>query len=397
MIITDAALAEKIGIEKRCGYWEVGGNYFFDKSESLRFASKYNNYNVRYHFFDSAYNSLNWSIEPTESLSEMYKRRAQQLRDKYDYLILCFSGGADSTNILHSFIDNGIKLDEIYTEYPISIMDKNKNVDLSERDPLLLTYEWYTAAKPQLDKLAKTHPEIKLTIDDVSSDTIKLIENSNLHKLFRAGSSANPNTMKYYRLYEIARSREDMGRVVCITGLDKPRIAYKPSTNAFFSTYSDFNNIFAEFPEDTFSGYQATMEYFYYSYEFPQVNQKQCFVLKHAIMEVLSKNNLSLYKQLLNNSINDEIHTFDVHHDFFKKALYEKWDNNIWQAKKSANFFYTPASQWFYDKNITSDRTRDYFDKQLLELIDGINNHFILYENGKPSAFKNIMSTPIKF
>jgi len=49
----------------------------------------------------------------SESLDFLYALRARQLREKYDYLVLYFSGGADSTNILKTFIDNNIFLDEI--------------------------------------------------------------------------------------------------------------------------------------------------------------------------------------------------------------------------------------------------------------------------------------------
>lgn len=398
-MLTNKILAEKIGLEKRCGYWECNKTYFFNKVECFKYASKIKNYNITYHFYDIVYKTLNWSIEPKESLDEMYKRRAQQLRDKYDYLILSFSGGADSSNILHIFINNNIKLDEVYCEYPISPLDKTKHKFNGNRDDAsLITFEWYTAAKPALEKLAITNPEIKITVDDVSSDAVDAIEKCQVYKWFRSGSSVNPNTMKYYRMYEIARDREKFGRVGCITGLDKPRISFDPKTKSFFSSYSDFNNIFSEFPNEAFNGYQANVEFFYYAYEYPELNQKQCFAIKNAILELLHNNfDVSFYRDLLYAVKPNGIHAYDIHHDFFKKILYKTWDTDIWQAKKSSNFFYPPVSQWFYDKDITTDRTRDYYDKQILELIHEVDNEFITYENGKPHSLKSYMSQPIKF
>lgn len=398
-MLNDASIAEKIGYLKRCGYWEVDSKYFFDKSECLRHATKVKKYDVKYHFYDTTFKSLNWSVEPKQSLTEMYKIRAEQLRDKYDYLILCFSGGADSTNILKTFIDNHIKLDEVYCEYPIGPLEKIKHKFSGNRnDPTLLTFEWYTAAEPALKKLAISNPEIKITVDDVTQTTIKLVENGDVYKLFRAGSSVNPNTTKYYRLYEIARQREKHGKVGCITGLDKPRIAFEPSKGKFYSTYSDFNNIFAEFPDDAFSGYQASMEFFYYAHEYPELNQKQCFAVKAAILDILkNKKDYGLYKKLLQAVLPSGVHVIDIHHDFFKKVLYEFWDTNTWQATKSPNFFYPPASQWFYDKELNQARTQDFFDKQLLELIHGIDKRFIIYDDGKPASFSHYMTRPIEF
>ena len=97
------------------------------------------------------------------------------------------------------------------------------------------------------------------------------------------------------------------------------------------------------------------------------------------------------------NSINDTVHIFDAHHDIFKKVLYRTWDTNIWQAEKSGNFFYTPQSQWFFDNKYVSDRTRDFFDKQLHDLLSDIDKQFIVYENDKPIALQTIMSKAIPF
>lgn len=399
MIINDRGIAERIGLEKRCGYWEISGNFFFDKSECFKYASKHklSKQDIKYHFFDSAYQTYNWSIEPKESLEELYKQRAQQLRDKYDYLILSFSGGADSSNILNAFVNNDIKLDEIYCEYPISTLEQNAKLTLENRSPLLISYEWLTAAKPRLEKLAKTHPDIKITIEDATEFTIKTIESDNLHSYFRSGTTANAHGGRYHKLYETARNREKYGKVCCITGLDKPRIIYNRNQKKFFSLYSDFNNVYTHSPKYVFGGDPATIEYFYLTYDFPQINVKQSYELKYEIQKIVSSKNIELYKDLLINSFNDAVHIFDVHHDIFKKALYKTWDNNIWQAKKSGNIFYTPQAQWFFDDKYVNDRTRDYFEKQLFELLNGIDKQFIVYENDKPIALQTIMSSAIPF
>jgi hypothetical protein len=399
MIIHDRVVAERVGLEKRCGYWEIFGTFFFDKSEMLRHASKHSVSKnlIKYHFFDSAYQTYNWSVEPKESLEELYKQRAQQLRDKYDYLILSFSGGADSSNILNAFIANGIKLDEIYCEYPIATLNQNAKMSLDNRDPTLIAYEWEAAAKPRLEKLAKTHPNIKITIEDATEFSIKIIESDNLHTYFRSGSTANAHGGRYHKLYEIARSRENYGKVCCLTGLDKPRIAYDTRRKLFFSSYSDFSNIYTHSPHYVFGGDPATIEYFYLTYDFPQLNVKQSYALKHQIQQIMSSENTELYKELLLNSVNDVVNIFDVHHDIFKKTLYKTWDNSIWQAKKSGNVFYTPQAQWFLDNKYVSDRTRDYFQKQLFDLLSGIDRQFIVYENTTPIALQPIMSTAIPF
>ena len=65
---------------------------------------------VYLHYYDEIYTKLNWKIEPPEPIEYYYKEQAQRIRDQYDYLILCYSGGYDSTNILETYHFNNIKL-----------------------------------------------------------------------------------------------------------------------------------------------------------------------------------------------------------------------------------------------------------------------------------------------
>jgi len=62
---------------------------------------------------NSVFENIDWTKEPTKSLKQLYKERAQQIRDMYDYLILYFSGGSDSITVLNTFLDNDIPLDEV--------------------------------------------------------------------------------------------------------------------------------------------------------------------------------------------------------------------------------------------------------------------------------------------
>ncbi|CAB4131438.1 hypothetical protein UFOVP132_86 [uncultured Caudovirales phage] len=71
------------------------------------------NKECRFYFHDDEFSMVDWSVEPTETLDILYKERAQYIRDTNEYLILCYSGGADSTSALESFYYNGIHIDEI--------------------------------------------------------------------------------------------------------------------------------------------------------------------------------------------------------------------------------------------------------------------------------------------
>lgn len=100
-------------MEKNRGYWCVAGEYFNNKVTAILAAQhrELNFSDITYHYNDEWYDQHDWSVEPSESLDELYLKRARQLREKYKTLIFRYSGGADSTNILRTFVDNNIKLD----------------------------------------------------------------------------------------------------------------------------------------------------------------------------------------------------------------------------------------------------------------------------------------------
>lgn len=62
---------------------------------------------------DPKFHSAKWDTEPKQSIKELHRLRAEQIRQTYDYVVLYFSGGADSTTVLNAFVDNNIPIDEV--------------------------------------------------------------------------------------------------------------------------------------------------------------------------------------------------------------------------------------------------------------------------------------------
>ena len=75
-------------------------------------------------FNETVFKLIDWTVEPSQSLKELYVERCQQLRDKYDYLILSYSGGADSHEILYTFLENNIFIDEIQVVHYTKAMER---------------------------------------------------------------------------------------------------------------------------------------------------------------------------------------------------------------------------------------------------------------------------------
>jgi hypothetical protein len=394
-MLNDACIAEKIGLQKKCGFWQVNGLFFFDKIECMKYATIVKNDHISYHYFDSAYTNLDWSTEPSQDMKELYKLRAQQIRDTYDYIVLSFSGGSDSTNVLKTFIDNNIKVDEVFCEYPLEIIEKEiKNFTADRNDPKQIMFEWF-AAKPILESISKTNPEIKITIESSAQDSLKMIDECKIFEQQRGGIIISAHA-RYNRLYQVVKNRTKFGKVGCISGVDKPRIFYHPQQNKFYSHFHDTNNL-THFPSIAYAEMKddLVIDHFYITPDFPQLNQKQCFVVKHALEKLMKNKDTTLYDSLLYKVNPHGYHIYDMHHDFFKTTLYDFWSNTLYQAEKSANFFYPPPVIWI-DK-YTSDRSKNFLDKQISELLFGIDKKFLLFENGKPASLKHIFTKPISF
>ena len=115
----------------RLGYYLVGWKKFYNKTLALM-ESKKTGYEVTWSFNENIYGSIDWSIPIETPLFEIYKQRAQQLRDKYDYLMLYYSGGADSGAILRTFVENNIFIDEIVMQLPEPVRQTFDPKDKSE-------------------------------------------------------------------------------------------------------------------------------------------------------------------------------------------------------------------------------------------------------------------------
>lgn len=148
------------------GIYEVGNQKFINKTEALYHATQ-NGSSVYWNFHDSVYSGLDWTRRPQGTLREIYRQRAQQIRDSYDYVVIYFGGGADSWTALNSFLSNGIHVDEIFTRWAFIEEKFNKVDDLSTHQRNLHS-EYRYATLPVLKEIEKKYPKTNIVIHDYS-------------------------------------------------------------------------------------------------------------------------------------------------------------------------------------------------------------------------------------
>jgi hypothetical protein len=250
------------------GYYQVGNNTYINKTDALIQATK-TKQSVHWNFHDTEYGAIDWTVRPQGHLLDLYRIRAQQLRDQYDYIVIHFSGGADSWTVLNSFLSNNIPVDEVYTrwaraerKYTVSNCSDFRECNLSSE------YEY--AVEPVLRQLEKKFPQTRIHVDDYSDAyTQEVTEQTLLH-------GSHYTTMGTFHRFnrkspgEIAAATAGK-RVAVIYGFDKVQCAL---IDGVFSAY--FIDRFGSTDLDP----ERTVEGFYWTPHMPEIPVMQAHDMK---------------------------------------------------------------------------------------------------------------------
>jgi len=264
------------------GWYDVGNRRYYNKIHAL-YDHIQNRQPIHWNVNDDVYAQYQWNQEPTQSLEELYAARARDLRDRYDYLVLHFSGGSDSCNVLETFIRNRIDLDEIITRGSYSHSTGSTGV-VSATD---IYSECLTQAAPLAQWAKDTHfPHMKVSVVETSSIILNYYrQNPAWSELGGNGLTPgmciknnidliNPNWQKL----------ADRGlKVAHIYGADKPQI-YRHKQN-FYTRWKDI--ILGEFNSvrTNHSDLPQYIECFYWGKQTVLMQIKQLHVLKNHIKQ----------------------------------------------------------------------------------------------------------------
>jgi len=337
------------GIDSNHGYYMVGNQIYVSKYDAMLHASKNNSNKVYWNFHDNKLSNVNFKIKPTKPLTQLYKERAQQIRDKYDYLILTFSGGADSHNILRTFLDNNIRLDEIVTRATLKYGRKYYQANNKDTHTRNIMSEYEYAAYPIMQEVAKSHPNIKLSVVDRSDDYLNEVT---VDEFKLAGHRAvngliSRRVTGLYSLEELHGHKKPVG---VIHGADKMHV-YKDNNKWFFN-FSDMMFL----PIDAYE--TRRMEYFYWSPDSPELLSG----LAHAVYDyyktrpelhdLLELTPYGLPKRILEDKIS-------IYDGIYKSIVYPHWNPNTFQAGKMSSFIYEQD-----DDNFILSNWKDYSSTQ---------------------------------
>jgi hypothetical protein len=205
------------------GHWEVAGRTYHNKFKAFEAAISIG-HTPHWNFYEEEFNKHNWSIEPEESITDLYKQRVRQIRDNHDYVIVMFSGGCDSWTIVDSFIKAGVLVDEIWSLAGHEWCDPNDR----SRNPGNLANETRFAAIPEAKKFLSRDSRIKYRVIDAK----QLIEDywqKNTPDAYEEHwiSPEGPLREITETLDDSHVPRSTFNRIVRISGIDKPRLLYQ--------------------------------------------------------------------------------------------------------------------------------------------------------------------------
>ena len=325
------------------GFYEFGGQKYFNKLNALLAAGA--NGWPTWHFNDHVYDRLDWSMDPAIDIEELYRLRAKQLREKYDYLVLFFSGGADSSTVMRSFVDNNLHLDEVVIGHPESGMSNWVNV--RDADPRFTASEYELCAKPQLENLRITSPNTKITVNDYFNDMITTYRSDEW--IMSARDYMHPSFVSRYSKKNLAHIKaicESGKSVAFIYGIDKPRLAI---IDGKYHCY--FLDIIANTATWDIDDYpNAKTEYFYWTPDLPEIAVKQA----HCVSNWLNHPKNSKFQRLLKwppEDFKEQAQLKSIFERAVREPLYPKWDFDLFQTYKSLAGFTAEQDYWFFKQH----------------------------------------------
>ena len=363
-------------------YYLVDGLKFDSKIQAALFATQVNK-PMTWYFNTDLFNAYDWTVEPEKTLDQLYNQRAKELRERYDYIILSYSGGSDSHNILMSFIRQGLHIDEIVVNHMTDAW--NRFVVLNPTQ----TASWNTGAEhslqtiPRLKEVEHLIPNTKITILDLSQNLFDAFTSyGDASWVLGRKEGLNPlNVTRYnYAYFTNIRKQFDKGyKIAMVVGIEKPRTVIE---NGIFKLYFIDKGVNIVPIDDNFKEYSnSSLEFFYWSKDAVTLLCKQAHVLKRFVegdpsrIKLWDKNNLNPDNWRL------------VQEPMIKPVLYSTWNTGWFQTDKSVSDWNSEFDTWFI--NGYADHKSHQIWREGLKFVTNNTKPYLRYKSdGTPDGLK---------
>jgi hypothetical protein len=358
------------------GFYQVGDRKSYSKIEALEWQRSTGLW-PQWNFNAEIFGNFDWKNEPTTDLWSLYKIRARQIREAYDYCVIFYSGGSDSHNLLSAWLDAGCKVDEIATFHYYS----------GSRDKLsFMNAEITLVALPFIQELQKKI-DFEFRLIDLSQDIIDLVRNFSHDYGYMVSKNLSPNNHAkvFWRdRIEEYRRRISRGERVCfVWGSDKPMVHYD---GRFYVRFLDIiDNCVGPYCQQNFhNGYFD--ELFYWSADLPALISKQAHVIRRFCTTV---NDHQWYQSSFSEfGFNPVIQKY-LTADAVKQILYPRWNADTFCDGKSRSFIWSDRDMWFINGNINETQK---FRALSLDIMTTLHPQWLNDQNDKLKGIKSHVS-----
>lgn len=200
-------------------FYYADDRIFYDKVSAIAYAER-TGHKIFFNYYDEVFSNIDWTIDPPGDLLFHYKNQAQRIRDEYDYVVLFYSGGYDSSNILETFHFNNIKLDKIVCVGAFS-QDSFKGSDQNHNKEL------YDNAFPYLEQLGLTRITQVCDYTEYFNDMKKLsIHSYGDEWIKNVGPWYSPHNWFWKDIHQYVIPKQMQNKkVALIWGKDKPKLS----------------------------------------------------------------------------------------------------------------------------------------------------------------------------
>jgi hypothetical protein len=358
-------------INDKLGFYTVGGRRIESKIDACLLGTKLD-VHPTWHFNDHVWQSQNWTHEPSMDILELYKSRARQIREQYDYIILNYSGGSDSQAMVDAFLAAGCFIDEIVTiwnrKHTSKIITDSNVIDARNVEA-----EYELTTRPGLNRIINASPKTKITYIDISDATVKDFQTfdgeewlkntvEHLHPQYVTRWSA---TRDHDQLTTLDRGKQ----TAVLFGVDKPKICIKDGK---YYTY------FVDIVANSFRGGFNRPEYtnvdyvfFYWTPDMPEIIVKQSHMIRRWF-------EINAHLKPILQWPNTDYTKRQAYEIIVRSIIYPEWDLNTFQCVKTSSTVYCEWDNWFF-KEFYGTTTYDNWFKGVNYVEQNIDKKYLKY------------------
>ena len=357
------------------GYYKVGAEIFDHKISALLRATETRT-RPTWHFHDDVYNGLNWEEDLPISLPQIYQQRAKQLREKYDYITISFSGGSDSWTVVNAFISSNTYIDEIFVRWPVAGTQKHQ-VNATDTSAGNILSEWELAIVPSLKKIRDLIPDTKITIHDWSNE-ILTSEVTDKDWMLTQDFLNVASFLKFQSIGKGEQQAIDKGlKTAIVFGIDKPQLWAKDG------------NIYCYFLDKLVNthayGENRVSELFYWTPDFPEITLVQSRLLfkyikdNPAVADLIDRNKL----------YNPE--TKAIWNSVARSIIYQEYSQlGLWQSEKPTSNIMCENDAWI--NPLENEKYLQSWKYGLSNVISSISSEYFEYRHGNVDNFGGFIS-----